>query len=85
MDEEGLNSLEEVGQPLTPSSFAKVIEDLVYEKDINHFAAVLMFCEQNTLDIEDVQSLINRPLKEKLQFDALQEGYVTRTTPSLFG
>lgn len=59
-------------------TFDEVIEDIVWEIDCSHFEAVLEFCDRNECDVEDVQKLIGKPLKEKLQYDAMKEGYVQR-------
>ena len=53
-------------------SFAKTIEQIVEEKDLNYIDAVTYFCEINSLEIESVTNLINHSLKAKIAFDASQ-------------
>lgn len=53
-------------------SFAKSIEKIVKEKDLNYIDAVTYFCETNSLEIESVTNLINHSLKAKIAFDASQ-------------
>lgn len=53
-------------------SFAKNIEQIVKEKDLNYIDAVTYFCETNSLEVESVTNLINHSLKAKIAFDASQ-------------
>jgi hypothetical protein len=53
-------------------SFAKSIEQIVKEKDLNYIDAVTHFCEINSLEIESVTNLINHSLKAKIAYDASQ-------------
>jgi hypothetical protein len=53
-------------------SFAKSIEKIVKEKDLNYIDAVTYFCETNSLEVESVTNLINHSLKAKIAFDASQ-------------
>lgn len=51
-------------------SFAKNIEILVKEKELNYIDAITYFCEINSLEIESVTGLINQSLKAKIAYDA---------------
>lgn len=51
-------------------SFAKSIEILVKEKELNYIDAITYFCEINSLEIESVTGLINQSLKAKIAYDA---------------
>lgn len=53
-------------------SFAKSIDALVKEKEMNYIDAVTYFCEINSLEIESITSLINQSLKAKIAYDASQ-------------
>lgn len=68
---------------LTPKTFESKIEDLVWEHDCSHFDAVLEFCKDNEIDVEEVTRLLSNTLKQKIKFDAMEEGYVRRDTPKL--
>lgn len=52
--------------------FAKNIEKIVNEKDLNYIDAITYFCEINSLEIESITNLINPSLKAKIAFDASQ-------------
>jgi hypothetical protein len=55
---------------LTPAIFADRIEDIVWELDITHLEALSIYCERFELDLEDIKPLLNKPLIEKIEFDA---------------
>jgi hypothetical protein len=59
---------------LTPELFLSKIEDMVEEHDINHMEAVLLYCDDNSLDTRDILSLITVPLKERIKLDAMNNG-----------
>jgi hypothetical protein len=50
--------------------FAKNIETIVHEKELNYIDAITHFCEKNALEIESVVGLINHALKAKIEIDA---------------
>ena len=63
---------------LTATSFAKAIEDLVWELDCSYLEAIIEFCDRNALDPLDCTKLINKPLKEKIEFEAMADGLLKR-------
>lgn len=67
---------------LTPSKFAMEIEKIVKESNglINYIDAVVVYCEQNEVEIESVPKLLSKPLKEKIKRDAQYLNYVKRTS-----
>ncbi|AFK66382.1 hypothetical protein SWPG_00133 [Synechococcus phage S-CBM2] len=54
---------------LTPVKFAMEIEDLVKNSDglINYIDAIIVYCDENGLELESVPKLLSKPLKEKLK------------------
>jgi len=56
----------------TPAEFAEEIEELVWQYDIDYIDAVMLYCEQNNLEVETVASLVkgNANLKSRMQSDA---------------
>jgi len=56
----------------TPAEFAEEIEDLVWKYDIDYIDAVVLYCEQNDIEVETVASLVkgNANLKSRMQNDA---------------
>jgi|TARA_B100002019_G_scaffold280166_1_gene282816 hypothetical protein len=67
---------------LTPTKFAMEIEKMVKDSNglINYIDAVVVYCEQNEVEIESVPKLLSKPLKEKIKRDAQYLNYVKRTS-----
>lgn len=80
MDE--IKSLEEFLEQnfMTPTKFADEIETLVKKNDFNYIEAVVDFCEQNSIEIETVNKLISKPLKEKIKYDAQKLNFMKKTS-----
>jgi len=72
--------IELIEAAMTPRRFEDAIEDIVWELDISHFDAVLEYCKRYDLEPEDIAKLVNKNLKERMQVDAIAEGYLP--TPS---
>jgi hypothetical protein len=66
---------------ICPSKFAQEIENLVKDNsDMNYIDAIVVFCEQNSIDIESVPKLISKPLKEKLKYEATELNFLKKTS-----
>ena len=66
---------------MTQEKFSKDIEQLVQnETDFNYIEAVCHYCDENDIEIEKVNKLISKPLKEKLKCEALTLNYLKKTT-----
>lgn len=53
------------------SKFAKAIEGLVANTDLNYIEAIVQYCKDTGLEIEVAASLVNSNLKSKLTADAM--------------
>ncbi len=53
----------------TPKTFCMKIENIVKEKKITHMDAVLWYCQKEGLELEGINSLISKALKEKIEAD----------------
>jgi hypothetical protein len=60
------------------NEFSLHIEQLVKEKRVNHMDAVLEYCKENYLEPEDVKSLINKSLKEKIEMNFRDLNYLPK-------
>jgi cell division ATPase FtsA len=60
------------------NEFSLYIEQLVKEKRVNHMDAVLEYCKENFLEPEDVKSLINKSLKEKIEMNFRDLNYLPK-------
>jgi hypothetical protein len=61
---------------LDEQKFMTRIEELVKVKQLDHMEAVIKFCDENRIDVEEVLPLIGRTLKEKIRVDAENAGYM---------
>jgi hypothetical protein len=53
----------------TSNQFSLFIEQQATEKRITHMDAVLEYCKENFLEPEDIASMINKSLKDKIEMD----------------
>ena len=47
---------------------------------MNYIDAIIHFCDQNSIDVENVPKLISKPLKEKIKYEAQELNFLKRTT-----
>ena len=77
------NELDEAFQKkfLDPAKFAQEIERLVQENhELNYIDAIVVFCDQNSIELESVPKLLSKPLKEKLKFNAMELNFLKRSS-----
>ena len=66
---------------MTATKFAGEIEKLVSDNaDMNYIDAIIHFCEQNSIEVDSINKLVSKPLKEKLKFDAQRLNFMKRTS-----
>lgn len=76
-----INLQEEIEKKfLTSTKFTNDIENLVKRTKLNYIDAIVMYCEENNIDILSVPKLISKPLKEKLKCDAIELNYIKKTS-----
>ena len=64
-----------------PARFAQEIESLVkVNNDMNYIDAIIQFCDQNSIDVESVTTLICKPFKEKIKYEAQELNFLKRTS-----
>lgn len=65
----------------TPTDFMVEIDKIVELKRVNYLDAVIIFCEENNVEIETAASLIkgSAKMKAKLQNDAEDLNYLPKT------
>lgn len=51
------------------AQFSLFIEQMASEKRISHMDAVLKYCEENFIEPDEIKSLINKTLKDKIEVD----------------
>ena len=65
---------------MNSAKFAVEIEKLVKKENLNYIDAIVLFCEENSIEIDSITKLVSKPLKEKLKCDAQQLNFMKRTT-----
>jgi hypothetical protein len=48
-------------------------------KGLSHMEAVLKYCNENFVEPSDVKKLINKSLKQKIQVDFENDGYLPKS------
>jgi hypothetical protein len=56
----------------TASSFSLFIEKRAMENRMPYMDTVLEYCAENYIDPEDIASLINKSLKDKIQIEMIE-------------
>ena len=77
------NELEKILETkfFSAAGFAQEIEALVKNNEnMNYIDAIIHFCDQNAIDVENVPKLISKPLKEKIKYEAQELNFLKRTT-----
>lgn len=62
----------------TTNEFALYIESVVVDRRISHMDAVLLYCEKNFIDPEDISKLINKNLKQKIELNMIESNYLPK-------
>ena len=65
---------------MNPAKFAVEIEKLVLQEKINYIDAIVLYCEENSIEIDSITKLVSKPLKEKLKYDAQQLNFMKKTS-----
>lgn len=65
---------------MNASKFSLEIENLVLREKINYIEAIVLFCEENSIELDSITKLISKPLKEKLKRDAIDLNFMKKTT-----
>ena len=65
---------------LCPQKFAQDVENIVKNSTMNYIDAIVLYCDENNIDIDTVSKLVSKPLKEKLKNDAIQLNFLKKTS-----
>ena len=65
---------------LSKDRFAAEVEALVLRTKMNYIDAIVEYCEQHNIELENVGKLISKPLKEKLRYDAQELNFLKKTS-----
>ncbi len=65
---------------ITSEKFSQDVEQIVLKEKMNYIDAILHYCEENSVEIESIPKLMNKPLKEKLKWDAVRLNFMKKTS-----
>jgi Phage late-transcription coactivator len=67
---------------MTATKFSMEIEEIVRSNNggLNYIEAVIVYCEQNDIELDSVSKLISKPLKEKIRVDAQHMNFMKKTS-----
>ena len=65
---------------MTASKFSLEIENIVKDGSLNYIEAIVMYCEEKSIEIEGVNKLINKPLKEKLKYEEDKLNFIKKVS-----
>ena len=65
---------------ISKDKFAQEIEAIVLRTQMNYIDAIVEFCEQNSIELDTVNKLVSKPLKEKIKYDAMELNFLKKTT-----
>ena len=65
---------------ISKDKFAQEIEAIVLRTKMNYIDAIVEYCEQNSIELDTVNKLVSKPLKEKIKYDAMELNFLKKTT-----
>lgn len=70
---------------MTSAQFTQEIELIVKKSQFttNYIDAIIGFCESHDIEIESVTKLISKPLRDKIESDAMKLNFIKRTSKGI--
>ena len=66
---------------MTAARFSQEVEKIALSNpDMNYIDSVIHYCEVNEIEVDTINKLISKPLKEKLRHDAQQLNFMKKTS-----
>tara|TARA_B100000609_G_C16844498_1_gene247274 strand:- start:146 stop:406 length:261 start_codon:yes stop_codon:yes gene_type:complete len=65
---------------LSKDKFAEDIESLVLETKMSYIDAIVQYCQDNNIEVDTVNKLVSKPLKEKIRWEATELNYLKKTS-----
>ena len=63
---------------MNTSKFSLIIESFVKERRCSYMDAVVVYCEENHMEIESAAKLLNTKIKEQLEVEAMELNYIPK-------
>ena len=84
MQESPQSQNEQLESILDIVSFSEAIEDYVNDNGGSYISAVLELASELDISDEEVPKLISKSLKDKLELEGIEEGFLRRTSNPMF-
>ena len=65
---------------ISKEKFAEEIEALVLKTKMNYIDAIVEYCTENEIELETVNKLVSKPLKEKIKYEAQELNFLKRSS-----
>ena len=66
---------------MTSAKFSQEVEKIaLHNPEMNYIVSVIHYCEENEIELDSVNKLISKPLKEKLRYEAQQLNFMKKTS-----
>ena len=66
---------------MTAARFSQEVEKIALSNpDMNYIDSVIHYCEMNEIELDSINKLISKPLKEKLRHNAQQLNFMKKTS-----
>lgn len=62
----------------TAAQFSLFIEQYAAEKRMSHMDAVLKYCEENFIEPDEIKSLVNKTLRDKIEINMREANLLPR-------
>lgn len=72
------------GLMLTKNKFSKMVEETVRFKSTSYMDAILMICEENNIEIDDIKKFISPVIKNKLEVEAQKLNFIPKNNSLTF-
>lgn len=63
---------------MNTSKFSLIIENFVRDKRCTYMDAILLYCEENEMEVESAAKLLNTRIKEQLEVEAMELNYIPK-------
>jgi len=66
---------------MTSAKFSQEVEKIaLHNPDMNYIDSVIHYCELNEIELDSINKLISKPLKEKLRHNAQELNFMKKTS-----
>ena len=63
---------------MNTSKFSLIIENYVQNKRCSYMDAIVLYCEENEMEVESAAKLLNTRIKEKLEVEFMELNYIPK-------